>query len=272
MDIRRVCRHLVLWSLILTGTGAPAHAQSEHHHEPAPPAPETWTWSWGTNVFIGWNYQGREFTDFDAVESQNWFMGGGEHALFGGRFRTHTMISLEPFTVQALGSPQVFQTGETYQQVPLIDYQHPHDLFMDLGADWTRPTRSGGVFFRVAAVGPPAIGPAPFMHRPSAEDNPTAPLSHHQLDATHITHGVVTGGLTHSALTFEGSWFRGAEPDEDRTDIEMGKLDSYSGRVTWKRGGWSVQASGAHLTRPEYVEPFSDMTRLTASIEHSDAA
>ena len=273
MDVRGICRQLLLWSLIVAGTGTRALAQSEqHHHEPAPPAPAAWTWTWGANVFVGWNYQVREFTDFDAVESQNWFMGGGEHPLLGGRFRAHSMISLEPFTVQALGSPQVFQTGETYQQVPLIDYQHPHDLFMDLGTDWTRDTRAGRVFVVVAAVGPPAIGPPAFMHRLSAEDNPAAPLSHHQLDATHITHGLVTGGFTHSALTFEGSWFRGAEPDEDRTDIEMGKLDSYSGRVTWQHGGWSVQASGAHLTRPEYVEPFSDMTRLTASIMYSDAA
>lgn len=31
-----------------------------------------------------------------------------------------------------LGSPQVFQTGETFNDAPLIDYRHPHDLIMNL--------------------------------------------------------------------------------------------------------------------------------------------
>jgi plastocyanin len=72
------------------------------------------------------------FRDFQEIESQNWFMGAGEREGLGGRLLVHTMISLEPFTIQPLGSPQVFQTGETYRQAPLIDYQHPHDLFMGL--------------------------------------------------------------------------------------------------------------------------------------------
>jgi hypothetical protein len=169
--------------------------------------------------------------------------------------------------MQALGSPQVFQTGETYANAPLIDYQHPHDLFMDLGATFTQPIRRGRVFGEAAVVGSPALGPTPFMHRASAEDNPTVPLSHHQMDATHITHGVVTGGVTQGHLTVDASVFRGAEPDENRKDIEMGALDSYSGRVSWARGGWNAQVSAAHLTTPEWVEPFNDVTRLTASIE-----
>ena len=53
------------------------------------------------------------------------------------------MVSLEPFTIQPLGSPQVFQTGETYRRAPLIDYQHPHDLFMQLGVRWARPLAFG---------------------------------------------------------------------------------------------------------------------------------
>jgi hypothetical protein len=245
-------------------------AQTEHIHAPALETP-TWTWSWDANVFLGWNYQRRKFRDFQKIESQNWVMGGGEHPLAGGRLRLHTMVSFEPFTIQALGSPQVFQTGETYQQAPLIDYQHPHDLFMDLGATWTRPVPRGRVFVEAAPVGSPAIGPAPFMHRPSAAENPTVPLGHHQMDATHITHGVVTGGIEREAVTLEGSWFRGAEPDENRKDIELGRLDSYGGRLSWRRPGWDAQFSAAHLTTPEYVEPFSDVTRLTASVGYTRA-
>jgi hypothetical protein len=234
-------------------------------------APTIWTWSWDANVFVGGNYQLRKFRDFHSVESQNWLMAGGEHSLGGGRLSVHSMFSFEPFTVQALGSPQVFQTGETYQGAPLIDYQHPHDLFMDLGVTWTRTLSRARLLVTVAPVGSPALGPVPFMHRPSAAENPTAPLGHHQMDATHITHGVITAGIEQGAVRVEGSWFNGREPDENRKDIELRQLDSYSGRLTWKRQGWEAQVSAAHLTTPEYVEPFSNVTRLTASIGHTDA-
>jgi hypothetical protein len=240
-------------------------AQSAHHHDAAA-MPTSWSWSWDANVFAGWNYQLRKFRDFQKVESQNWLMGAGEHPWAGGRLRLESMLSFEPFTVQALGSPQVFQTGETYKQGPLIDYQHPHDLFMRLGATWTRTVGSGRVFADIAPVGSPAIGPTVFMHRPSAAENPTAPLGHHEMDATHITHGVVTGGVGRGAITLEGSWFRGAEPDENRKDIELGRLDSYSGRLSWRHREWDAQVSAAHLKTPEYVEPFADVTRITASI------
>ena len=155
------------------------------------------------------------------------------------------------------------------KQAPLIDYQHPHDLFMDLGVSYSRPVGPRTILADVLVVGSPALGPPAFMHRPSAADNPTAPLGHHEMDATHISHGVVTGGVRQGEFTLEGSWFRGAEPDENRKDIELGPLDSYSGRLSWRREAWDAQVSAAHLTTPEYVEPFSDVTRLTASIGYT---
>jgi hypothetical protein len=263
------CRVLIVlatWPLLV----ASLTAQTDHVHGSDAAAPSaasaTWTWSWDARVFAGWNYQQRKFRDFERIESQNWFMGSGARQLFGGQLQVHAMVSLEPFTIQPLGSPQVFQTGETYRQAPLIDYQHPHDLFMGLGMRWTRPLASGRLFAELAPVGAPAIGPTAFMHRPSASDNPTAPLGHHQMDATHITHGVLTAGVERYGLTLEGSWFRGAEPDENRKNIELGTFDSYSGRLSWRRGGWAAQVSTAHLTTPEWIHPFSDVTRLTASI------
>jgi hypothetical protein len=267
---RRVIRRGSLLALAIGAwlMAAPAFAQTEHVHTPAPDAP-AWTWSWEANVFVGWNYQLRKFRDFDRVESQNWLMGGAEHPLASGSLRLHTMLSLEPFTIQALGSPQVFQTGETYRAAPLIDYQHPHDLFMDVGATWVRPLSSGRVFVEAAPAGAPAIGPTAFMHRPSAAENPTAPLGHHQMDATHISHGVLTGGVERGTMTVEASWFRGAEPDENRKDLELGALDSYAGRLSWRRGAWDAQASAAHLKTPEFVEPFFDVTRLSASIGYT---
>src|SRR4029078_12177980 len=129
-------------------------------------------------VFAGWNYQYRKFTDFQRIESQNWFMGEAQRPVGTGPLPFTGMISLEPFTIQPLGSPEVFQTGETYQQAPLIDYQHPHDLFMALGGSYDRTVRSVRAFLNVDDVGSPALGPEPFMYRPSAAENPTAPLSH----------------------------------------------------------------------------------------------
>ena len=262
--LRRALAAAALLVLLLADRGL---AQEDHqHHLPAAETAVSWAWSWDANVFAGWNYQRRKFRDFSEVESQNWIMGAGERALAGGQFRLHGMLSLEPFTVQALGSPQVFQTGETFQQAPLVDYQHPHDLFMNLSAAWERPLRNGRVVASAAAVGSPALGPPPFMHRPSAAENPTAPLGHHQLDATHITHGVLSAGVTRGGIGVEGSWFRGEEPDEDRTDLDFGRLDSWAARVSWRRGPWDAQASGGRLTTPEWLNPFDDVVRLTASV------
>ena len=241
-------------------------AQSEHDHDAAGSDSPSWTWSWDAKAFVGWNYQRRKFRDFQEFESQNWLMGSGARTAAKGRLRFEGMISLEPFTIQPLGSPEVFQTGETYQQAPLIDYQHPHDLFMALGGSYDRTVRSVRAFLKVDAVGSPALGPEPFMHRPSAAENPTAPLSHHMLDSTHITPGVVTAGAEHGPVTVAGSWFRGLEPDENRKDIDFGRVDSWSLQGTWRRNGWEAQASGAHLKTPEWVEPFNDVTRLTASV------
>ncbi len=79
------------------------------------------------------------------------------------------------------------------------------------------------------------------MHRASAGENPTAPLGHHWEDSTHIAVDVITAGYGWKALSLEGSVFHGAEPDEDRWDIESGKLDSASGRL-WIRPGAAGRA------------------------------
>ena len=50
-------------------------------------------------------------------------------------------------------------------------------------------------------------------------DNPAAPISHHWLDSTHITFGVLTAGIAQKTWQLEGSWFNGREPDDDRWDV-----------------------------------------------------
>ena len=108
------------------------------------------------------------------------------------------------------------------------------------------------------------------MHRPSATENPQVPLGHHYLDSTHITPGVVTGSLRAAGLGLEAGVFRGREPDEDRTDLDLGPLDSYALRVSWTRGAWAAQVSSAWLERPERLSIY-DSVRRTASVSHEVA-
>jgi len=246
----------------------PVFAQHDHE-QPAPSrVPSGWQWTTDGALFFGFNDQERKFRDFTAWESQNWVMGGGRRTVGRGTLQLGTMLSFEPFTIADLGSPQVFQTGETFARAPLIDYQHPHDLIMELSGSYTHPWSRGAWVVAIGVVGPPAFGPPPFMHRASATDNPEAPLSHHYLDSTHITPGVITLGGTMGSMTLEGSWFHGREPDENRTDIDLGTLDSYSLRVGWQRGPWSGQISGAQLTMPEAATPY-DAQRLSASLTYT---
>jgi hypothetical protein len=175
------------------------------------------------------------------------------------------MLSFEPFTMHDRGSPQLFQTGESYQQIPLVNFQHPHDLLMGLGVTYAITRPRVNYIFGADLVGSPTLGPTAFMHRPSARDNPQAPLIHHYLDSTHITPGVLRAGVEMGSLTLETSVFRGAEPDENRLNIERPRFDSWAARARWRRGPWDAQVSGGHLKQPEWWEPF-DTTRLTASI------
>lgn len=253
-----------------TAQSTPAHDHSSHATN------DGWSWSSDANIFVGFNYQKRLFADFSSWESQNWFMGAGERSLGAGRLMIQAMLSLEPLTVGKLvyggsdritagGSPQLFQTGESFQGSPIVNYQHPHDLFMGLGVTY-RLERPGATYiFGADAVGSPTLGPTPFMHRTSARDNPEAPLSHHYLDSTHVTPGVLRAGVETGGFTFETSVFRGEEPNENRLNIDRPRLDSWAGRVGWRRGPWQAQFSGGRLHEPEWFEPYN-LTRLTASI------
>jgi hypothetical protein len=265
MTIVRIFRRARALALALLCSSAPALAQHEHHQ----PTGDTsgWTWSASGQAFLTANLQERKFRDFHQIESQNWFMGTAARRMGPSTLTLHGMASLEPFTLRRLGSSQVFQTGETLDDAPLVDYQHPHDLIMGLSARMSTPARGARLFVSGGLVDAPALGPTAFMHRASAATNPTVPLAHHQLDSTHITPGVITAGVTRGAWTGEASLFRGREPDENRRDLDLGTLDSWSARIGWRRGGLSAQVSGARLRQPDAIE-LGDVTRLTTSMEY----
>jgi hypothetical protein len=170
------------------------------------------------------------------------------------------------------GYPLLFAAGETADGASLlIDRQHPHDLFMELSASFAhRLNGTDSVFIYGGLPAEPAFGPPAFMHRPAAMDNPEAPISHHWLDSTHITFGAVTAGWVRDRLKLEVSRFRGREPDENRTDIETGALDSSAVRVSWNPNpNWALQGSFADVTSPEGLEPDVDETRWSFSALHS---
>ncbi|MBP2158593.1 MULTISPECIES: hypothetical protein [Asticcacaulis] len=192
---------------------------------------------------------------------------------FGDRNRLEleAMLSPDPFMGKD-GYPLLLQAGETADGVThLVDRQHPHDLFMGLTARLTR--RFDGdvsVFGEVGYPGEFAFGPTAFMHRPSGENFPTAPLTHHWLDSGHITWGVVTAGVAKGPFTLEASQFTGREPDEQRFDFERPRLDSTSLRLTWRMTpALKAQASWARQISPEGLEPEKDQTKQSASVEYA---
>ena len=205
--------------------------------------------------------------------SLNWGMLMATHELAGGRFQARTMLSLDPATVTPGGYPLLLQTGEAYRGQPLHDRQHPHDFWMELGAMYERPvTDRVGVMVYGAPSGEPALGPVAFMHRPSAMDNPFAPIGHHWQDATHTSFGVATAAIFTNQWKLEGSVFNGREPDENRWNFDPLKLDSYSGRISYNpTTHWALSGSYGYLKSPESLNPLESMHRVVASAMYGAA-
>ncbi len=203
--------------------------------------------------------------------SQSMLMLMGQRPAGSGTLGLRAMLSADPLMGKG-GYPLLFQTGETANgTTPLVDRQHPHDLFMELAATYSRQLDDDSSFFLYGGLpGEPALGPPAFMHRFSAEDNPAAPLSHHWLDSTHIAFGVVTLGYVYGRFKVEGSAFRGREPDQSRYNIETGKLDSASVRLSFNpTKDWSFQVSRARIESPEALEPNVNVDRTTASATYN---
>jgi hypothetical protein len=203
--------------------------------------------------------------------STNMAMAAAGHTLGSGMFTLRVMGSLEPL-MGPKGYRLLLQTGETADgRTHLVDHQHPHDLAMELAAIYSHslgPRASAFVY--VGCPGEPAIGPAAFMHRASAAEVPVAPLSHHWLDATHISFGVATAGVIWGPAKLEASAFNGHEPDAARWNVERPRFDSRAARLTVNPRPWlSAQVSAAELRGPEILHPTIDVRRYTASVSYA---
>jgi hypothetical protein len=216
-------------------------------------------------VFGMFNHQGGP-RGGDELKMPNWWMGMLTRKVGSSQFTLNTMLSLDPATTGKDGYAEIFQVGEVLNGRPLVDRQHPHDLFMQLAAIWRTPvTSTTGLTVAGGPAGEPALGPVAFMHRASAAEFPLAPLSHHTFDSSHVAYGVITAAVDHGPWVVEGSVFNGREPDDNRWNFDFGRLDSVSGRV-WYRPTptLELQVSTGHLTHPEALEP-GNIQRTTAS-------
>ena len=219
-------------------------------------------------IFVDYNQQGGP-RGAGKAESVNWLMLMEQHPLGRGTILFRQMFSAESLTAPHPGFPELFQTGETYHGQPLVDHQHPHNVFAELALYYTRPfTEKISWLFYGGPVGEPALGPVAFMHRASAAESPMAPLSHHLQDSTHTSFGVVTTGLIIDHFKIEGSLFNGREPNEQRYGIQLAALDSWSARLSVAASSrWTAQYSYGRLEHPEALEPGSER-RQSASIEY----
>jgi hypothetical protein len=229
----------------------------------------SWTLMAHGNAFLQYLHESGDRGSGQAG-SINWIMGMLDRNVGDGHLGLRGMMSLEPATIGGCGYPDLLASGELCSGEAIHDRQHPHDLFMEVAVTYDRPL-SGGVRWQVygGPVGEPAFGPTAFPHRISAMASPLAPITHHWLDATHITFGVVTAGIYGHRWKTEASVFNGREPDEHRTNFDFAALDSWSGRVWFlPTRQWALQVSAGHLTEAEAGHdggPRIDVDRVTAS-------
>jgi len=252
------------------------HEGSGTSWQPASVTGHAWMWMRGGwelmahgTIFIDYNQQGGP-RGAGKAESVNYGMLMEQHRLGSGTILFREMFSAESLTSPHPGFPELFQTGETYHGEPLVDHQHPHNVFAELAALYTVPlTEKISWELYGGPSAEPALGPVTYIHRASASELPMAPLSHHLQDSTHTSFGVVTTGFVIDRVKLEGSAFNGREPNEQRWSIQLAPLDSWSGRASIAPGrNWTAQYSIGRLEHPEALEPGSQW-RQTASVEYN---
>jgi hypothetical protein len=229
-----------------------------------------WTFMFHANAFVV-SLQQSGSRGADKVFAPNWIMPMVMRQFGRSSIGFRTMVSLDPVTVTRRRYPELFQSGETAYGFPIVDGQHPHDLFMEIAGRYDFGIRENAqVFVYGGPIGDPALGPTAFPHRASASENPFAVLGHHQQDSTHVSNNVLTLGLVAGRVQLEGSTFHGREPNENRWNIDGGKPDSFSSRLTVSPSDNIVgQFSIGRINSREALEPGLDTIRITASIQHA---
>jgi hypothetical protein len=200
---------------------------------------------------------GRKFSarDWEMFQSSSYL---------GNRLSFRAMTSLTSLIPDSAGIPSLVQGGGAYQRGWIFDRQHPEDLVMEASSE----LRFGKAFVSLSPIGAPALGPSPYLHRPSGIADPIAPIGHHWQDATHVSYGVATLGARARGATLEASAFNARESDFEHPwpDFSHGRLDSFAGRVGFLRSGIGLQGWWGYLKGHDPTTPEMQMHRYGASL------
>ncbi len=242
---------------------APMYGYMVHHKE--------WMFMFHGDIYIRYNKQdiaNAGSRGGDKIDAPDMLMGMAQRKIGKkGLLHFNVMLSTDAIIAGGSGYPLLFQTGESWKNQPLVDRQHPHDLFSELSASYSYAlSDKSDVFIYIGYPGEPALGPVTFMHRTSGMFGPDAPIGHHWQDATHITFGVATLGIRYGRFRLEGSSFTGGEPDEDRYAFDKPRFNSFSSRLSYNpSANWAIQVSSGFIKSPETLAPGEDIVRTTAS-------
>ena len=160
--------------------------------------------------------------------STNWIAAGADRRVGGVTVLVGTRVSLEPFTIPAVGYPQLLQYVSSESGGPLVDRMRPQDLVQEaaIGIEWR------AVRLYVAPVGEPPLGPDRYAERPSSIDFAEAPFAYDIQESFQVATRVISAGIGNRLLAIEGGVFHDAHSTGRHTTIDDGDIDSWSARLT----------------------------------------
>src|SRR5579875_1729484 len=123
-----------------------------------------WMYMLHYNLFVRYNNQdvaNKGSRGAHKIDAPDWLMFMGQRqAGSNGLFHFSTMFSLDAPIGGGAGYPLLFQSGEAYKGKPIVDRQHPHDLFSELSASYAQAlSPKADVFAYIGYPGEPALGP-----------------------------------------------------------------------------------------------------------------
>ena len=97
---------------------------------------DKWNVMYHGSIFLRYNYQDinnkgiRSDSLTDRLDAPNWVMLMANRKIKNrGLFALSLMVSADELVMGGNGYPLLFQSGETFNNKPLVDRQHPHDFF-----------------------------------------------------------------------------------------------------------------------------------------------
>jgi hypothetical protein len=162
--------------------------------------------------------------------STNWFEGGVQRSLgTDASIELRGRGSLEPITIPREGYPQLLQYVSASGGGPLIDHMRAQDFVQELAM------RLKWRFLRLdlAPVGDPPLGTTSFEQRASSLDFAEAPFAYDIQESFHLATRMAGLAVDTQRFAVEGAVFHASVTGGRHATIEDGKVDSWSGRITF---------------------------------------